>query len=159
MPRSPRIRAEACEEAWLVPQGQGQGHSSAEWQTCAEGGFLRALQSPSPLTLPRPAQKPSMAHSPGAPAQLSPSGPAPVLPHLWPLRKPQISRIYLLRFLPSVLRPGRPFLGYLQWADPLLPPVPLLLLPGPVTCVWSHPYRPASVLTLPVPNGQRPVNG
>lgn len=43
--------------------------------------------------------------------RLSATGPAPVLPYLQPLHRPQAARPYLLRVLSSVLRPGRPFLG------------------------------------------------
>lgn len=60
-------------------------------------------------------------------------------------------------FLPSVLRPVRPFLRYLLWADPPLPPVTSCSCPGPVTVSGLIPYRPASVLILSAP--KRPKAG
>lgn len=120
------------EPGWSHRQRQGPGHSCVTWPTGTQGSFLRALQAPSPPTLPCPAQT---SHGPLPPG---PSRALRIRPCSCPASPLTCHRQHLLRFLSSVLGPGRPFLRHPQWAAPPFSPAPFP--PGPChLCLVSLP--------------------
>lgn len=134
------------EPGWSHRQRQGPGHSCVTWPTGTQGSFLRALQAPSPPTLPCPAQT---SHGPLPPG---------------PSRSPHPT--LLLSCLPSDLPQATPSQVSVQCpgAWQTLPETPSVGCPSLFSCplpTWAlspvsglTTQRPASGLILPAPSLQ-----